>query len=80
MARAALRPGLVVLLHKIGQGDARRVVATHVEANSLYNTPPTFSIYLMRNVFQLVDEAGHPTREALDHAERARELDPQVKA
>ena len=33
MARAALRPGLVVLLHKIGQGDARRVVATHVEAN-----------------------------------------------
>jgi phosphoserine aminotransferase len=32
--------------------------ATHAAENSLYNTPPTFSIYLMRNVLELVKQAG----------------------
>jgi phosphoserine aminotransferase len=31
---------------------------THAENNSLYNTPPTFGIYLMRNVLAWVKEAG----------------------
>ena len=31
---------------------------THAENNSLYNTPPTFSIYLLRNVLDVVKEAG----------------------
>jgi phosphoserine aminotransferase len=31
---------------------------THSENNSLYNTPPTFSIYLLRNVLDVVKEAG----------------------
>lgn len=32
--------------------------ATHAEANSLYNTPPTFSIYLVRNVLAGVKAGG----------------------
>lgn len=32
--------------------------ATHAKENSLYNTPPTFSIYLIRNVLSLVAEGG----------------------
>jgi phosphoserine aminotransferase len=32
--------------------------ATHVGKQSLYNTPPSFSIYMVRNVLQWVDEQG----------------------
>jgi len=32
--------------------------ATHVEKNSLYNTPPTFAIYMVRNVLQWVKDSG----------------------
>jgi phosphoserine aminotransferase len=32
--------------------------ATHAANNSLYNTPPTFSIYLIRNVLAYTKEAG----------------------
>ncbi|MCA9633635.1 MAG: 3-phosphoserine/phosphohydroxythreonine transaminase, partial [Myxococcales bacterium] len=32
--------------------------STHANAGSLYNTPPTFSIYLMRNVLEVVKAAG----------------------
>jgi phosphoserine aminotransferase len=32
--------------------------ATHAKDKSLYNTPPTFSIYLIRNVLALVAEGG----------------------
>ena len=31
---------------------------THADANSLYNTPPTFSIYLVRNVLAWLKEQG----------------------
>ena len=31
---------------------------THAKANSLYNTPPTFGIYLMRNVLAYLAEIG----------------------
>ncbi len=31
---------------------------THAKANSLYNTPPTFAIYLMRNVLAYLAELG----------------------
>lgn len=31
---------------------------THFEANSLYNTPPTFAIYMLRNVLNVVKERG----------------------
>jgi phosphoserine aminotransferase len=31
---------------------------THAKANSLYNTPPTFGIYLMRNVLAYTKELG----------------------
>ncbi len=32
--------------------------ATHAETDSLYNTPPTFAIYLVRNVLQWIDREG----------------------
>ncbi|MBX3181321.1 MAG: 3-phosphoserine/phosphohydroxythreonine transaminase [Polyangiaceae bacterium] len=32
--------------------------STHAENGSLYNTPPTFSIYLLRNVLELMKEQG----------------------
>jgi phosphoserine aminotransferase len=32
--------------------------ATHVEKDSLYNTPPCFSIYMVRNVLLWVKEQG----------------------
>jgi len=31
---------------------------THFDAGSLYNTPPTFAIYMIRNVLALVKESG----------------------
>jgi phosphoserine aminotransferase len=31
---------------------------THAENKSLYNTPPTFSVYMMRNVLSWLDEQG----------------------
>jgi len=31
---------------------------THAEANSLYNTPPTFSVYMLRNVLAEMKENG----------------------
>lgn len=31
---------------------------THADANSLYNTPPTFAIYMLRNVLQWVKDQG----------------------
>jgi phosphoserine aminotransferase len=31
---------------------------THVDQRSLYHTPPTFAIYLMRNVMQWIEENG----------------------
>ncbi len=31
---------------------------THADANSLYNTPPTFAIYMLRNVLAWVKEQG----------------------
>lgn len=31
---------------------------THVEKNSLYNTPPTFGIYMLRNVLKWINDQG----------------------
>lgn len=44
---------------------------THAEANSLYNTPPTFSIYLARNVLQWVKDLGGIHAIAQRNAEKA---------
>ncbi|HVE83771.1 MAG TPA: 3-phosphoserine/phosphohydroxythreonine transaminase [Myxococcales bacterium] len=55
---------VVVILRKdlIAQGrkDIPKILrySTHAENNSLYNTPPTFGIYLMRNVLAWVKEIG----------------------
>ncbi len=57
--------GVVVAIADKGlMADARRDIPkilryqTHAEANSLYNTPPTFAIYLVRNVLQWVKAQG----------------------
>lgn len=57
--------GLVVVVARkefLGRGrkDIPKILryTTHAENNSLYNTPPTFSIYLMRNVLSWVKEVG----------------------
>jgi len=43
-----------------GRQDIPKILrySTHAENNSLYNTPPTFSIYLMRNVLAYMKSAG----------------------
>lgn len=43
-----------------GRTDIPKILrySTHAENNSLYNTPPTFAIYLVRNVLSWVKEVG----------------------
>lgn len=57
--------GLVLVIVKKSLVDSARKdipkifrYATHAANNSLYNTPPTFSIYLMRNVLRWVKDQG----------------------
>ncbi len=57
--------GLVVVVARKdfiarGRKDIPKILrySTHAENNSLYNTPPTFAIYLMRNVLQWVKSVG----------------------
>ncbi len=57
--------GVVVVLAKKAWVDGARKdiptilrYATHAANNSLYNTPPTFAIYLIRNVLAHVKETG----------------------
>lgn len=45
---------------------------THVDANSLYNTPPTFAIYMLRNVLQWVKEQGGVEAIAKRNEEKAK--------
>jgi phosphoserine aminotransferase len=54
----------VVIVHKDfmarGRKDIPKILryTTHAENNSLYNTPPTFAVYLMRNVLAWIDAQG----------------------
>lgn len=57
--------GLVVVLARkdlveAGRKDIPKIFRyeTHADARSLYNTPPTFSIYLVRNVLRWIDAQG----------------------
>lgn len=47
-------------LVEAGRTDIPKIFrySTHAAENSLYNTPPTFSIYLIRNVLDLVKQSG----------------------
>lgn len=45
---------------------------THVKSNSLYNTPPTFSIYMLSLVLEWVKEQGGvPAIEAMNNEKAA---------
>lgn len=57
--------GLAVVLARkdlveAGRRDIPKIFRyeTHADARSLYNTPPTFSIYLVRNVLRWIDQQG----------------------
>ncbi len=57
-----------------GRKDIPKILryATHAENDSLYNTPPTFAIYLMRNVLAWVKEVGGLAQiEAWNHEKAA---------
>jgi phosphoserine aminotransferase len=61
--------GVVVVIARKDLVDAGRKdipkifqYRTAAAANSLYNTPPTFAIYLMRNVLAWVKESGGPAQ------------------
>jgi phosphoserine aminotransferase len=43
-----------------GRKDIPKILryTTHAETNSLYNTPPTFAVYLMRNVLAWIEAQG----------------------
>jgi phosphoserine aminotransferase len=43
-----------------GRGDLPKILrySTHAKENSLYNTPPTFAIYLVRNVLEWIEAQG----------------------
>jgi phosphoserine aminotransferase len=47
---------------------------THAENNSLYNTPPTFGIYLMRNVLLWIKDSGGLTKIEAANEEKGRIL------
>lgn len=44
---------------------------THAKSNSLYNTPPTFGIYMLRNVLQWLKAQGGATEIAKRNEEKA---------
>jgi len=57
--------GLVVVIVRkdLVEGGRKDIPAifqyrTHAENNSLYNTPPTFSVYVLRNVLDEMNKAG----------------------
>lgn len=47
-------------LEKAERGDGPKILrySTHANANSLYNTPPTFGVYLVRNVLEWAKSVG----------------------
>ncbi len=55
---------VIVLIHKDFMGRGRKDIpkifrySTYAENNSLYNTPPTFAIYLCRNVLAWIKGVG----------------------
>jgi phosphoserine aminotransferase len=48
--------------------------ATHVKNNSLYNTPPTFAVYVLNLVLEAIDKAGGLLPLAARNARKARLL------
>jgi phosphoserine aminotransferase len=71
---------VVVIVRKDWIEKARKDIpsifryATIAKANSLHNTPPTFAVYLMRNVLQWVKSVGGLAQIEAWNAEKARLL------
>jgi phosphoserine aminotransferase len=70
----------VVLLRESWLGKANKNVptmlryATHVKNNSLYNTPPTFGVYMLGLVLQWIEKTGGLPALAERNARKARTL------
>ncbi len=68
---------VIVIAHKDFIGQGRKDIPsifqyrTFAENNSLYNTPPTFAIYLMRNVLAWAKEIGGPAAIEMRNREKA---------
>ena len=61
-----------------GHAQASSSTATHAEDNSLYNTPPTFGIYLVRNVLAWTKEHRRARRASSErNREKARRSTPR---
>jgi phosphoserine aminotransferase len=56
-----------------GRKDTAKILrySTFAENKSLYNTPPTFAIYLMRNVLAWIEEQGGLTGMERRNTEKA---------
>jgi phosphoserine aminotransferase len=63
-------------LVETGRSDIPKIFQyrTHAEANSLSNTPPTFAIYMLRNVLSWLDETGGLTAAEQRNREKAKLL------
>jgi len=87
-AQKNLGPSGVVLvvarkdLVEAGRKDIPKIFQyrTFAAANSLYNTPPTFAIYLVRNVLAWVKESGGPAQIGKWNEEKARLLYTAIDA
>jgi len=53
---------------------------THAENNSLYNTPPTFSVYVLRNVLDEVKKAGGLVAQEKRNQEKAKAIYDAIDA
>jgi phosphoserine aminotransferase len=69
-----------VLLREAWLAKANKTVptmlryATYVKNNSLYNTPPTFGVYVLNLVLQWIEQAGGLTAMAERNARKARSI------
>jgi len=79
--------GLVVVVVKkdflaTGRKDIPKIfqLGTHAESHSLYNTIPTFSVYLVRNVMLWLKAKGGLAAMGRENAEKARALYAAIDA
>jgi phosphoserine aminotransferase len=76
---------LVIVRKDLVEGARKDIPAifqyrTHADANSLYNTPPTFGIYILRNVLEVVKQSGGLAQMEKHNREKAAELYAAIDA
>ncbi|WP_413374584.1 3-phosphoserine/phosphohydroxythreonine transaminase [Alkalihalobacillus sp. 1P02AB] len=61
-----------LLKTKVEQVPTMLQYATHIKSDSLYNTPPTFAIYMLRNVLDWIKDLGGAEAIAKRNEEKAK--------